>query len=133
MAHTSTLSTLAARTALAAIEKDETKLDSMKSIYQTSAQVFKQLYKNFPSVYTSEMKKSVIAFILSNVAKKAVKIGDISIADFMRFYAKHKARIAISMNDFGAFGDLLEVLIRLYFVTKNWYSIKIVRQDGNWA
>ena len=132
MSHTSTLSTLAARTAIAAIEKDTTKLDTMKSIYQTSAQVFKQLYKNFPSVYTPEMKKSVIAFILSNVAKKAVKIGDISIADFMRFYAKHKARIAVSMNDFGAFGDLLEVLIRLYFVTKNFHSWRLltVREYG---
>lgn len=132
MSHNSTLSTLAARTALTAIEKDTTKLDTMKSIYQTSAQVFKQLYKDFPTVYKAEMKKSVIAFILSNVAKKAVKIGDITITDFMKFYAKHKARIAVSMNDFGAFGDLLELLIRLYFVTRNFHNWRLltVREYG---
>jgi hypothetical protein len=78
------------------------------------------------------MKKSVIAFILSNVAKIAVKIGDITISDFMRFFAKHKAQIAVSMDDYGAFGDLLEVLVRLYFVKRNFHSWKLlsVREYG---
>lgn len=132
MSHTSTLSTLAARTAIARIEKDETSLTTVKEIYQTSGKIYKELYKDFPTVYKNDMKKSVISFILSNVAKKAVKIGDITISDFMRFFAKHKAKIALEMNDFGAFGDLLEVLIRLYFVKKNFHNWKLlsVREYG---
>lgn len=132
MSHTSTLSTLAARTTIARIEKDTSSLTTVKEIYQTSARIFKELYKDFPTVYKNEMKKSVISFILSNVAKKAVKIGDITISDFMCFLAKHKAKIALEMNDFGAFGDLLEILIRLYFVKKNFHNWKLlsVREYG---
>ena len=81
MSHNTTLSTLAARTAISAIEKDNSSLKTSKDIYKTSGKIFKELYNAFPSVYKNEMKKSVIAFILSNVAKKAVKIGDITISE----------------------------------------------------
>ena len=132
MSHTTTLSTLAARTAIARIEKDPSPLATVKDIYSVSAIIFKELYNDFPTVYKKEMKKSVIAFILSNVAIKAVKEGYIKIAEFMQFYARHKARIALQMNDFGAFGDLLEVLIRLFLVTKNFHNWRLlsVREYG---
>ena len=126
MSHNTTLSTLAARTAISAIEKDNSSLKTSKDIYKTSGKIFKELYNAFPSVYKNEMKKSVIAFILSNVAKKAVKIGDITISEFMAFFARHKARIAIAMNDFGAFGDLFEILVRLYFVKKNFHNWRLL-------
>lgn len=132
MSHNSTLSTLAARTALARIEKDASPLTNVKEIYQTAARIYKELYKSFPSVYKKDMQKSVIAFLLSNVAKKAVKIGDITIADFMKFFAKHKSKIAVQMNDFGAFGDLLEILVRLCFVAHNFHNWRLlsVREYG---
>lgn len=128
MAHTSKLSTLMARTALARIEKDSSPLTSVHDIYKTSVRIFKDLYSKFPTVYKKDKdtQKSVIAFILSNVARKAVKVGDITIADFMEFYAMHKARIAVSMNDFGAFGDLLELLVRLYFVKTCFHNWKLL-------
>lgn len=132
MSHNATISTLAARTALARIEKDTSSLNTVKEIYSTSSRIFKELYHNFPSVYKVDMKMSVIAFLLSNVAKKAVKVGDITLGEFMQFLAKHKARIAVQMDDFGAFGDLLEVLVRLSFVQKNFRNWKMlsVREYG---
>lgn len=132
MSHTTTLSTLAARTAIARIENDTASLTNIRAIYETGGNIYRELYKNFPTVYKKEMKKSVLAFVLSNVAKKAVKIGDITVSDFIRFFAKHKAKIALEMNDFGAFGDLLEILIRLYFVKVNFHNWKLlsVREYG---
>lgn len=117
--HSKTLPTVAAKTIVSMVKKDGDIINSCADIIKKGTEIVNELYERFPSVFTEEIKPSVFAFSLSVVARKAVKDGTITIPEFMAYYSEHKARIASELQDFGAFGDLLELLVRLAFVPKN--------------
>ena len=117
--HSKTLPTVAAKTIVSMVKKDSDIIDSCGMIVKKGIEIVSELYECFPTVFTEEIKPSVFAFSLSIVARKAVKEGTITIPEFMAYYSEHKARIANELQDYGAFGDLLELLVRLAFVPKN--------------
>lgn len=111
-----TLSTLQARTALSAIKNCTEPLTNEKDIKHAAKVVLFTLIQTFPTVYTIGIRKPLFAFILANIGKKAVKENCISIADYISFLAKQKYVNEKQLSDFGAFGDLFEILVRLALV-----------------
>ena len=64
------------------------------------------------------MHFSLIAFILSSLEKKAIDNRKISPVEYLAIFAEVKSENEVIINDFGAFGDLFEVLVRCALVKK---------------
>ena len=70
-----------------------------------------------------------MAFTLSSLARYAVKIGLINIIEYLKLYAMVKERNESLIKDFGAFGDLFEVLVRCALMRKlslvRWSALSV--------
>lgn len=120
--HGNTLPTVIAKTIMKVINDDNRTVNSAAAIAEISNNIIESLVNQFPDVFTADIMKNVFAFTLCNVARKGVKQGTITVADYMSVFATHKAKISVELNDFGAFGDLVELLVRLYFVKVNLHN-----------
>ena len=121
--HENALSTIAVRTAIAVIESDTAELKTKEQITKAASATIKYLRKTFPAVYTVDTIYSLAAFVLAFYGKKAVTIGSMTVTEYIALYAHVKRINAKVRNDLGAFGDLLEVLVRVALVK----SINLVR------
>lgn len=124
-----TLTTLQARTALALINKSTVALDSQNAIEMESKQIIETLIKTFPANYPAEIIPALWAFTLSNVGKKAIKDNTLTAYEYIALLAESKRDNAENRKDYGAFGDLFEILARLALVKKqnliNWRLLTV--------
>ena len=129
MKHDFALSTLQARTALALIKQSTVTLDSKQAIETEAKRIVDTLVKQFPENYPAEILPALWAFVLSNVGKKAIKDNTLTAYEYVAIVAESKRDNAETRKDFGAFGDLFEILARLALVKNqnlvNWRLLTV--------
>jgi hypothetical protein len=116
--HKTSLTLLQARTIKALVNDFSEELTNSFQIASAGEKLTEKLEKNFPSQFNSSNHHLTIAFTLATLAKKAVDNGSISAVEYLSIYAETKSQNEILLDDFGAFGDLFEVLVRCAFVKK---------------
>lgn len=118
MRHDFTLSTLQARTILAVINELNATGNTKSEIEKAAENVINFIYEEFPDDFSADIIGTVEAFTLSNIAKKSIKNGILTVFDYIAILADVKRVNESQLNDFGAFGDLYEVLVRIALVKK---------------
>lgn len=127
------ISTLQARTILSMIDNHYVKFTSAETIRACANHIVTQLTEEFPEQFptTPATKEyfSYLAFTLSACAKYGVKTGQLKVIDYLAMIAEAKERNAEYLHDFGAFGDLFEILIRCAFMKKlslvTWSALSV--------
>ena len=114
----SSLSTLQARTILSAILAFVGSLSSCENIEKAAVSIVDNLVSLFPVQFPSVDKLSFLSFALSSCAKEGIKRGELKILDYLSMLADIKENNEQELKDFGAFGDLLEILVRCAFMKK---------------
>lgn len=116
--HENAITTLQARTILSVINRYEKPITTRDDIEKVGKLAVKICLAKFPEDFHKTEAKNYIAFALSATAKTAVKKGDLKILDYIAILAEVKEENEEAINDFGAFGDLYEVLVRCAFVRR---------------
>lgn len=84
---------------------------------------------NFPDVFPIEDEKKYFAYSLSEIAKFAIAAGDLRVDAYISMLSDIKQENMVALNDFGAFGDLLEILVRCAFYRKlslvRWSALSV--------
>ena len=118
--HDNKLTTAQARTALAAINAaDIAALDNRPMIHETAAAIVSNLCIAFPKNYPADIIPALFAFVLSNLGRRAVREGIVKVPEYIAMIAEEKQENESSLRDFGAFGDLFEILARIALVKKS--------------
>ena len=116
-------------------QTDIARLTNRSAIASTALLLIEQIKCDFPRVL-NDIEDIALAYTLSALTKYACKVGVINVQDYLAIYATQK-REAEKINqrdksrkpDFGAFGDLLEVLARAALLPNknllNWSHISV--------
>jgi len=91
-------------------------LTTMDDIEKASKKIINKLCVDFPEDYNALNYHVILSFILYRVAQYAMKNGFIAPLAYLKMYAELKKNEFYNNDDFGAFGDLLETLVRVLFV-----------------
>ncbi len=75
-----------------------------------------ELVTHYNTVFCVDYIGSYIAYALAYTAKKALDVSVITVMSYIHFYADTKRKNEQDISDYGAFGDLLELLVRLAFI-----------------
>lgn len=102
---------------------DIEKYDGIEKLHVVAENIFSELQGLFPQAYTGEKKGPVIAWAGYKLAEKAVNYGIVKPIEYLKFYAQLKKNEFLR-GDYGAFGDLLEVLVRVKFL-KNIHLLRV--------
>lgn len=112
------ITTLQARTIVKAIVSFTGSLATREGIEKAAVSIVDNLISLFPAQFPVENKLSFLAFALSSCAKEGIKRNELTILDYLSMLADIKQANEQNINDFGAFGDLLEILVRCAFMKK---------------
>lgn len=104
----------------------DTDLQSFEVLNIKVCALISALIDSYSNVFNINYYTVYIAYALSYTAKKALDISTLTVCDYIRFVAQHKRINEVDINDFGAFGDLLELLVRLAFIG----NISLVRSNS---
>ena len=118
MKHDFSLSTLQARTILAVIDDLNATGNTKTEIEKAAERVIDYIFDVFPADFSCDCIGAIEAFTLSNIAKKSINDGILTVFDYIAILADVKRMNETDLNDYGAFGDLYEVLIRIALVKK---------------
>lgn len=118
MKHNNTLTTLQSRTLLALIKRDEAILSSIETIKQVAYSVVGHCLTEYTTIFHECDKLNYLAFALAFTAQKALKEKMLSCLEYVKLLAEHKQENEQQLKDYGAFGDLYEVLIRVALLRK---------------
>lgn len=131
----SSLTTLQARTIIASIIAFVGSLATRENIEKAALSIVDNLISLFPVQFPSADRLSFLSFALSSCAKEGIKRGELKILDYLSMIADIKENNESELKDFGAFGDLLEILVRCAFMKKlalvRWsmLSVKDIKTD----
>lgn len=127
--HDYALTTLQARTAAYLINNDMTPITDRQAIETAAHSIIDKLVNDFPEYFPADVFPALFAFVLSNLGKKAVRTFQLSAIEYIQLFAQVKQENTILRNDFGAFGDLFELLVRLALVKNvnliNWRMLTV--------
>lgn len=120
------LTTLQARSIIAYIEKYAPPMKNKYDVEDFASLVVDTMEKDFPAVFPvdntagkeNNFHFSYLAFTFSACAKFAIKCGDLNILEYISILAEVKEGNEKDFHDFGAFGDLFEILVRCAFMRK---------------
>ena len=120
------LSTLQSRSILYIIEHEAPTMRDKYEVEDYAVSVVEKVEKDFPEVFPVDSDHgkennphfSYLAFTFAACAKFAIKVGDLNILEYISILAEVKEGNEKDIHDFGAFGDLFEVLIRCAFMRK---------------
>lgn len=113
-----TLTTLQSRTILSSVSSVVDSLSSRESIEKVALFIVDNLISLFPSQFPCADRLSFLSFALSSCAKEGIKRGELTILDYLSMLADIKEGNEHNIKDFGAFGDLYEVLVRCAMMRK---------------
>lgn len=125
------LSTLQARTLLSMMDEYSVNFSSIENIRMSASRIVREVETTFPEQFptTDNLHFSYLAFTLSGCAKYGVKTGRLKVIDFLAMLAEAKEENENSISDYGAFGDLYEILIRCAFLRKlslvTWSALSV--------
>lgn len=91
-------------------------LTSAEEIEKAGKKIIDKLCTDFPDDYNAINYHVILSFILYRVAQYAMKNGFIAPLAYLRMYAQLKRDEFYNNDDYGAFGDLLETLVRILFI-----------------
>ena len=115
--HDNKLTTTQARTALSLVNAANiSTLNNRPAIQESAAAIVSNLCIAFPKNYPAEIVPSLFAFVLSNLGRRAVREGVVKVPEYIAMLAEEKQENENSLRDFGAFGDLFEILARIALV-----------------
>ena len=120
--HANNITTIQARTIVSAIESYCGKLATRCDIESATENIIANLEKTFPVQFPATDEKLFYAFSLSACAKEGIKRNELNVLDYIAMLADIKESnesAETSYNgqaDYGAFGDLLEILVRCAFM-----------------
>lgn len=129
MKHDSKLSLVQVKTLDALIKKDLTVLNSRIAIETCAKNVVSVAIHDFSKIYNFTEYPLYIAYALAKTATKAIKLKTLPVLDYIQIVAEQKqdgeknAQGLYKDNDFGAFGDLYEIIVKCSLV-KNVNLIK---------
>ena len=112
---------LQARTMMEYIETNAPKLWNRETIETFAIETVSAMKDLFPDQFKTETPdddRKFIAFSLSACAKHAIKVGDLSVLNYIALLAEVKQENEKAIKDFGAFGDLFEILVRCALMRK---------------
>ena len=119
------LTTLQARSILYFIEKNAPCMRDKYDVEDFAFEVVEKIEKDYPDVFPVDSASgdnnphfSYLAFTFAACAKFAIKCGDLNILEYIAILAEVKEGNEKDIHDFGAFGDLFEVLVRCAFMRK---------------
>ena len=120
------LSTLQARSILYFIEKNAPAMRDKYAVEDCAFEVVEKMETEYPDIFPVDDSNgkennphfSYLAFTFSACAKFAIKCGDLNILEYIAILAEVKEGNEKDYHDFGAFGDLFEILIRCAFMRK---------------
>lgn len=120
------ISTLQARSILYFIDNNAPAMRDKYEIENFAFSVVEKIEKDFPEMFPVDDSNgkdnnphySYLAFTFSACAKFAIKCGDLNILEYISILAEVKEGNEKDIHDFGAFGDLYEILIRCAFMRK---------------
>lgn len=136
-----TLSTLQARSILYYIEHNAPAMTNKYMIedfaFETVDYMENYFPANFPVNFSGEKSEnphfSYLAFTFAHCAKFAIKCGDLSILEYLSILSEVKEGNEKDIHDFGAFGDLFEILVRCAFMRKinlvKWSALSVKAID----
>ena len=125
------LSTLQARSILYYIEHNAPTMTDKYAIEGFAFSVVEEMEKTFPAQFPTigDLHFSYLAFTFAACARFAIKCGDLSILEYIAILAEVKEGNEKDIHDFGAFGDLFEILIRCAFMRKlslvKWSALSV--------
>lgn len=131
------LTTLQARSILYFIHNNAPAMPDKYAIEDFAFSVVEKMENEFPDIFPVDNSNgkednphfSYLAFTFSACAKFAIKCGDLNILEYISILAEVKEGNEKDIHDFGAFGDLFEVLIRCAFMRKKslvkWYMLSV--------
>lgn len=134
MTHDYSLTTLQEKTLKALVKASTVQLIDTKAIHDTAKSIIDFCIENYTKIFNNAEFGMYYAFTCSQVAKKAIMQGDINVFDYIAILANTKRKNEITLDDYGAFGDLYEILIRLAllnnlnFVKASHLSVKGMKQ-----
>lgn len=120
------MSTLQARSLLYFIEKNAPSMRDKYAVEDFAFEVVEKMETEYSDIFPVDSSNgkennphfSYLAFAFSACAKFAIKCGDLNILEYIAILAEVKEGNEKDYHDFGAFGDLYEVLIRCAFMRK---------------
>ena len=120
------LSVLQSRTILYYIENNAPKMSDRYAVEDFAFSVVEEMETSFPAQFPTDEDKAkqdnphwgYLAFTFSACARFAIKCGDLSILEYIAILAEVKEENEKDIHDFGAFGDLYEILIRCALMRK---------------
>jgi len=116
------LSTLQVRTIIAAVALLDVDFTDKYIIEDNAFAVVNSLQKTFPEDFPIINSRRYIACALAACAKKGVQTNVLPVAEYIGILSATKEDNESNLYDFGAFGDLYEVLIRCALVkVSNFY------------
>lgn len=118
MKHDFALSTLQARTILSVIDLLDASGNTKNEIESAAEKVITFLFETFPNDFSADEIGIMESFTLSHIAKKSISNGVLTVFDYIAILADVKRMNETDRNDFGAFGDLYEILVRIALVKK---------------
>lgn len=116
--HNTTISTLQARTIVSSVRSFVGMLNNRDNIEKAALSVVEMLEKRFPVQFPNNLHFSFVAFALATSAKEGIKRNELTILDYLSILASVKEENEQNIKDFGAFGDLFEILVRCAFMRK---------------
>lgn len=121
-----TLSTLQARSIVAYVEGNAPRMATKYDVEDFAFSVVETMETEYSDVFPVEEGKekkdnlhfAYLAFTFSTCAKFAVKCGDLNVLEYISILAEVKEGNEKDLHDFGAFGDLYEILVRCALMRK---------------
>ena len=110
------LSTLQVRTIISAVGLLDVDFTDKYIIEEHAFSVVESLQKAFPEDFPIILSRRFVACALAACAKKGVQTGALPVAEYIGILSATKQDNETNLYDFGAFGDLYEVLIRCALV-----------------
>ena len=127
--HETALTTMQARTILSQIKRYAKPITTKDDIKKVGILAAKLCMRDYAKDFPKENGKLFYAFALSATARHAVKVGTLKVLDYVSFLAETKENNEKEINDFGAFGDLYEILVRCAFMRSlslvNWTTLAV--------
>lgn len=123
MKHNSAINSLQARTILTVVEAMEINMETLNHDVFVNCS---DLCEKFPSVFSADEIGLYTAFMSSACMKKAYTEKLISLSEYVKSFAEHKQKMYTEKSDYGWFGDLFELLVRILLIN----SINLVQASA---
>jgi len=127
------LTTLQARSINDAVRRFGKEIDYTDrfTIEKAAFKIVNYLIETFPDQFDKKLEKRMIACANCGCGLYGIEQGALSVGEYISMLAEHKEGSEKSLFDFGAFGDLIEILVRCALCrVDNFITAKVLYVKG---